>query len=71
MTITAVSLDTLVVEKVTGGLSCTIGGQAEVVTGGSSAIEPFTAACKDAASGDSFSIQTASYQGGGPVSEAT
>ena len=65
--ITAVSFDALSLAKVTNGLSCTLTGQAEVEAGGSTAIEPFTATCKDSAT-DAFSISTTTYQGGGTLS---
>jgi hypothetical protein len=68
VSIAAASFGSLTMAKVDGGISCTITGEAEVTRGGSTTSEPFTATCLDATSGDSFAIQTSSYQGGGAVS---
>jgi hypothetical protein len=68
VSITARTFETLLVENVTGGLSCSISGLADVVVGGSTTSEPFSASCQELAAGESFSIQTSSYQGGGTLS---
>jgi hypothetical protein len=68
VSIDATSFDGLVLEKITGGLSCTLTGQAEVTRSGTTTTEPFTATCRDVTSGDAFNISTTSYQGGGAVS---
>jgi hypothetical protein len=68
VSIDAVSFDSLKLHNTPGGLSCTITGLAEVTRGGSTASEPFSASCLDTKTGDSLSIQTTSYQGGGAVS---
>lgn len=68
VSINATSFDGLVLEKITGGLSCTLTGQAEVTRSGTATTEPFTATCRDLTSGDAFTIDTTSYQGGGALS---
>jgi hypothetical protein len=68
VSITARSFGTLAVANVTGGTSCSISGEADVVRSGSVTTEPFTASCQALGTGDTFGIQTGSYQGGGAVS---
>jgi len=68
VTIEALSFDGFSIQKVTGALTCTITGQAEVTRDGLTGTEPFMASCRDGGtSGDSFSFSSASYTGGGAL----
>ncbi|HEX9892219.1 MAG TPA: sialidase family protein [Actinomycetota bacterium] len=70
VTVTALSVEDVQLEKVANGVACSVTGEARVTAGGVETMEPFTATCLDASSGsDELTVQTSSFTGGGTVTD--